>query len=82
MGEMKCETGELKGIKVWYRMTIKGNDRERSTDSKKKKEKKKNRERLEKSKTSSSTCASGKATSMMLGWPLGSPFSSREKMTW
>lgn len=32
--------------------------------------------------TSSSTCASGKATSMMFGWPRGSPFSSREKMTW
>ena len=36
----------------------------------------KDRERLDKSKTSSSTCASGKATSMMLGMPLGSPPSS------
>lgn len=40
------------------------------------------RERLDTSKTSSSTCASGKTTSIMLGWPRGSPFSSREKMTW
>lgn len=42
MGEMKRETGELKGIKVWCRMTIKGNDHERATDSKKKKKKTEN----------------------------------------
>lgn len=45
-------------------------------------ERRRDRGRWDRSKTSSSTCASGKATSMMLGWPRGSPFSSREKMTW
>lgn len=57
-------------------MKIMGNEHKTATESEG------DREKLDKSKTSSGTCASGKATSMMLGWPRGSPFSSREKMTW
>lgn len=30
-GEMKCELKEWKGIKVWCRMTIMGNEHEKNT---------------------------------------------------
>lgn len=75
-GEMKCELREWKGTGERWRMKISGNEHKTAI------KRRRDRERLDKSKTSPSTCASGKATSIMLGWPRGSPFSSREKMTW
>lgn len=76
MGEMKCEFREWRGIGQWWRMNGMGNEHKTATDSERE------TENLDTSKISPSTCASGKATSMMLGWPRGSPFSSREKITW
>lgn len=77
MGEMKRELRELKGTGERWRMKIMGNEHKTATDSERKTDKD-----PDKRETSSCTCASGKATSMMLGWPRGSPFSRREKMTW
>lgn len=72
MGEMKCELSEWNERKG----AVSNDNNGKSTAEYESKD----RGRL--GKTSSSTCASGKATSIMLGWLRGSPFSSREKMTW
>lgn len=56
-------------------MKTRGNNHKTDTDSR-------SETQTDKSKTLSITCASGKVTSKMLGWPRGSPFSSLEKMTW
>lgn len=65
--------------KVQCRVTIMGNEQERERQ----REREREREGAGwRSKTLSSTCASGRAMSRMLGCPRGSPFSSREKVTW